>query len=181
MEAKTVDEFREALRTNLIRPMDMLMLTRERIEEVLGDAVERGQITTQGAQGIASNLVRRGRKQTNDVLRDLEKLVGRGRDELEGAGSGVRERARGARRQASGARGRAVRTASPALAQADRARRAAGVGPNFPITGYDELTAAQVQTRLGRLTPAQLRKVRDHERRNANRKTILSAIESKLK
>jgi hypothetical protein len=31
------------------------------------------------------------------------------------------------------------------------------------------------------LTPAQLPKVRDHERRNANRKTILSAIEAKLR
>ena len=39
-----------------------------------------------------------------------------------------------ARGQASGARSRAVRAASGPLAQADRARRAAGVGPNFPIT-----------------------------------------------
>jgi hypothetical protein len=62
----------------------------------------------------------------------------------------------------------------------DKARRAAGVGPNFPILEYDELNAAQVQTRLSHLTPAQLRKVRDHEKRNANRKTILNAIEKKL-
>ena len=66
------------------------------------------------------------------------------------------------------------------LAQADRARRAVGVGPSFPITGYDELTAAQIQARLGDLTPAQLRKVRDYERRHANRKSVLSAIEGKL-
>ena len=60
-------------------------------------------------------------------------------------------------------------------------RRTAGVGPSFPITGYDELTAAQVQTRLGTLTPAELRKVRDYERRSGKRKTVLQAIESKLK
>ena len=66
------------------------------------------------------------------------------------------------------------------LAQADRARRAAGVGPSFPILGYDDLTAAQVQSRLSDLTPAELRKVRDYERRNANRKTVLSSIEEKL-
>jgi hypothetical protein len=59
-------------------------------------------------------------------------------------------------------------------------RRTAGVGPNFPITGYDDLTADQVVKRLGTLTPAELRKVRDNERRNANRKTVLAAIESKL-
>ena len=88
--------------------------------------------------------------------------------------------ARDAAKQVSGARTRATRAASPALAQADRLRRAAGVGPSFPITAFDDLTAAQVQGRLTDLAPAELRKVRDYERRNANRKTVLNAIESKL-
>jgi hypothetical protein len=70
--------------------------------------------------------------------------------------------------------------ADPVLAQADRARRIAGVGPNFPVLGYDDLTAAQVQTRLDGLTPAELRKVRDYEKRNANRKSVLDAVENKL-
>ena len=35
------------------------------------------------------------------------------------------------------------------------------MGPNFPVLGYDDLTAAQVQGRLDGLTPAELRKVRD--------------------
>jgi polyhydroxyalkanoate synthesis regulator phasin len=164
VEAKTVAEFREALRKNLIRPMEMVMLSRDRIEEVLGEAVDQGRVTARDAQRITSGLVKRGQKQTSDVLKDLEQLLDRDR----------------ARKRASGARGRAVRAASPALAQADRARRVARVGPNFPITGYDDLTAAQVQTRLKDLTPAELRKVRDHERRNAKRKTILNTIESKL-
>ena len=73
-----------------------------------------------------------------------------------------------------------MKAADPVLAQADKLRRAAGVGPSFPITGYDDLTAAQIQGRLGTLTPAELRKVRDHERRTANRKTVLQSIESKL-
>jgi hypothetical protein len=63
---------------------------------------------------------------------------------------------------------------------ADRARRTVGVGPAFPILGYDELTAGQVNHRLGGLTPPQLRKVRDYERRHANRKTVLEAIEKAL-
>jgi polyhydroxyalkanoate synthesis regulator phasin len=167
VEAKTVAEFRDALRKNLIRPMDMVLLSRERIEEVLGEAVDQGRVTGRDARRIASGLLKRGQKETSDVLRDLEQLLERGRSEL---GS-----------RAAGARGRAARASSPALAKADRARRAAGVGPSFPITGYDGLTAAQVQRRLTDLTPAQLRKVRDHERRNAKRKTILSAIESKLR
>jgi len=48
------------------------------------------------------------------------------------------------------------------------------------VLGYDELNAAQISDRLGDLTPAQLRKVRDYERRNANRKSVLTAIEKAL-
>jgi polyhydroxyalkanoate synthesis regulator phasin len=162
VEAKSVAELREALRKNLIRPMDMVMISRERIEEVLGEAVDQGRVTARDAQRITSGLVKRGQRQTSDVLKDLENLLGRGRNEI------------------GGARGRAVRTASPALAQVDKVRRGAGVGPSFPITGYDDLTAAQITSRLGSLRPAELRKVRDHERRNANRKTVIGAIESKL-
>ena len=166
VEAKTVAELRDALRKNLIRPMEMVMISRERIEEVLGEAVDQGRVTARDAQRITSGLVKRGQRQTNDVLKDLEGLLDRGR-------SGVESRT-------SGARGRAVRRASPALAQVDRVRRTAGVGPSFPITGYDDLTAPQIQARLGTLTPAELRKVRDHERRSGKRKTVLQSIESKL-
>jgi polyhydroxyalkanoate synthesis regulator phasin len=145
IEAKTVAELREALRQRV-------MLTRERIEEVLADAVERGQITARDAQGLGSSLLQRGRKETNDVLKDLEQLLGRGRDEIEDATSRVSR----------------------------RAARAAGLGSSFPISGYDELNVGQVRARLAGLTPAELRKVRDYERRNASRKTVLAAIEAKL-
>jgi hypothetical protein len=184
VEAKTVAEFREALRKNLIKPMDMVLISRDRIEEVLGEAVDQGRVTARDAQRITSGLVRRGQRQTSDVLKDLEGLLERGRSGVRGGTAGARKAATGAagraRKEAAGARGRALRTASPALAQVDRVRRGAGVGPNFPITGYDELNALQIQSRLRNLTPAALRKVRDHEKRNANRKTILKAIESKL-
>jgi hypothetical protein len=158
------------------------MLTRDRIEEVVSEAVDRGRITADDAQSLATQLVRRGRKQTDDVLSDLEQLLGRG------PGAGARragtDAVRSARRQVEtatrGARSRAMRAADPAIVQADRARRVAGVGASFPITGYDDLTAAQVQSRLSGLTPAELRKVRDYERRHANRKSVLGAIEQKL-
>jgi hypothetical protein len=138
-------------------------------------------MTADDAQKLAQDLVNRGRKQTNDVLSDLEQLLGRS------SGGGVSTaRKRGtdaasrARRQVSEATAKARAVADPVLAQADRARRVAGVGPSFPITGYDDLTVAQVQTRLGDLTPAELRKVRDYEKRHANRKTVLSDIEQRL-
>jgi polyhydroxyalkanoate synthesis regulator phasin len=188
VSAKSIAEFREMLRRNLFRPLDLLILSRERIEEVLNDAVERGRVTADDAQDLAAGLIQRGRRQTNDVLKDLEQLLGRGRDEIEGRTSDARragtDAARRARQQVEGAAGRArsraTRAADPAVAQADRIRRAARVGPSFPITGYEDLTAGQVQSRLGALTPAELRKVRDYERRHGNRKSVLNAIESRL-
>ena len=127
----------------------MVLLSRDRIEEALGEAVKNGQITAKGARSIAGDLLERGRKQTNDVLKDLEQLLGRGRDEIDSRTSGARKAAGGAppgaRKQAADARGRATRAASPALAQVDRARRSAGVGPTFPITGLRRPQRGQIQ------------------------------------
>jgi polyhydroxyalkanoate synthesis regulator phasin len=153
------------------------MLTRDRIEEALNEAVERGRMTRADAQSVVTDLLQRGRQQTESVLGDLEQLLGRGRDEIE-------TRTTKARKGVTGAVGRATKAAreaaDPAIVQADRARRTAGVGPSFPILGYDDLTAAQVQGRLEGLSPAELRKVRDYERKHANRKSVLDAVESKL-
>jgi polyhydroxyalkanoate synthesis regulator phasin len=171
VEAKTVAEFRDALRKNLIKPSGMVMLTRERIEEALEKS---GKLSPKDARGIASDLLKRGRKETDDVLKDLENLLAKGRRDLG-------RRTTTARQQAKSARSRAVHAASPALAQADRVRRTAKVGSNFPISLYEQLNVAEIKSRLSDLTPAELRKVRDHERRNANRKGVLSAIESKLR
>lgn len=168
---KNVAEFRRALRANLIRPLELVMLTRDRIEESLEDAVERGRMTRDDAQELATALYSRGRQQTEDLLKDLEQLMGRSRG-TEAAGS--------ARKSVDRAADRALKAADPLLAHADRARRAVGMGPSFPIVSYDSLTAEQVQARLDALTPAELRKVRDYERRRGNRKSVIEAIEVKL-
>lgn len=154
----------------------------------MNEAVDRGRVTADDARSLAQTLVRRGRKETNDVVSDLEQLVGRGRNEVEARTGTARKRGEGAadraRKQVEDAtsrvRSRYTKTADPAIATVDRARRAAGVGPSFPVLGYDDLTAAQIQSRLTDLTPAELRKVRDYEKRNANRKSVLNTIGSKL-
>jgi polyhydroxyalkanoate synthesis regulator phasin len=156
------------------------MLTRDRIEEVVNDAVERGRVTAEDAQSIVQGLVQRGREQTDSVMGDLEGLLDRGRSEVASAPQRVGRARKQVGEAARGATKRAREQADPVLAQADRARRAAGVGPSFPILGYDDLTAAQVQARLDGLSPAELRKVRDYEKRNANRKSVLDAVQSKL-
>jgi hypothetical protein len=168
---KSVADFRKALTERLVEPLNLVMLTRDRIEETVEEAVSRGSMTRDAAQDLISGLVERGRRQTTDVLGDLEQLLGRGR------GTDVAARAR---RQVGDATARARGAGDQVLVQADRARRVARVGPSFPILNYDDLTASQIQSRLGTLTPAELRKVRDYERRNANRKSVLDAVETKL-
>jgi polyhydroxyalkanoate synthesis regulator phasin len=154
--------FAEQLAQRVINPLGLVVLTRERIQDTLDEAAERGRLTRTDANELVAELVRRGRQQTDELLADIERLLGRGRDQLESASKGL-----------SDGMDRIVRTA-------DRARRTVGVGPSFPILGYDDLTAAQVESRLNGLTPAELRKVREYERRHANRKSVLGAIERAL-
>jgi hypothetical protein len=49
-----------------------------------------------------------------------------------------------------------------------------------PIDGYEELTARQAIEHLGELSPAELRSLRDYERRHANRNSVLDEIERAL-
>jgi polyhydroxyalkanoate synthesis regulator phasin len=135
-----------------------VVLTVDRVQEAMDDAVRRGRLTRDDAEDLVQALVDAGRKQTDDLRAEIEALVGRSIDLAGGAG----------------------RKASERLArEGDRARRVARIG-SFPITRYDDLTAAQIATRLDDLSPAELRKVRDYERRHGNRKSVLAAVEKRL-
>ena len=59
-------------------------------------------------------------------------------------------------------------------------RLVTGGGDAFPIEDYDDLTAAQIVSHLSELDAVGLRRVREYERRNANRKTVLAAVEKEL-
>lgn len=185
VSGKDVADFRSVLRRSVITPLNLMMLTRDRVEEVLDDAVKRGRMTSDDAQNVIKSLVTRGRQQTDDVLANLESLLGRTRQEVEQRSDDARKLGTDAvdeaRRQVGSAASRARKSADPVIVSAERARRAAGIGPSFPISGYDDLTAAQVQERLDPLSAPELRKVRDYEKRNANRKTVLERIEVKLR
>jgi polyhydroxyalkanoate synthesis regulator phasin len=153
------ESLREQLR-HFLNPLDVMVITRERLQDALDDAVARGRMTRDDSSDLLAELMRRGRRQTEEMLADIDSL-------LDGA--------RGAAR-----RGVAAPT-DRVLREIDRARRAAGLETApFPIAGYDDLTAAQVVARLDDLEPADLRQVRSYERRNANRKTVLAAVERKL-
>jgi hypothetical protein len=62
----------------------------------------------------------------------------------------------------------------------DAARRVAGLGADLSIADYDELTAAEIIARLDEMPERDLRRVREYERANANRKTVLGAVERML-
>jgi hypothetical protein len=112
-------------------------------------------MTREDAEELTASLVGIGRRQAQDMLADVESLLGLGRS-------------------------RRKESTDALVRQVDKARRAAGLGHAFPIIGYEELTAAQVADRLRELSPAELRKVRQHERRNANRKSVLAALDRAL-
>jgi polyhydroxyalkanoate synthesis regulator phasin len=154
----------EQLANRVFKPLDLVVLTRERIQETMDEAAERGRVTRTDANALVSELVRRGRQGTDDLFRDIEQLLGRGRDQI---GSATR-------------RARRAEPVDRVVRASDRARRTVSLGSSFPISGYDDLTAGQVTSRLGGLSPAQLRKVREYERRHANRKSVLAAIEKAL-
>ncbi len=135
-----------------------MILTRDRIQETLDDAAERGRVTRSDANELVQELVRRGRQQTDGLMAEVERRVAAA--------------TRAARRVESV--DRLVRTA-------DRARRTVGVGSLFPISGYEDLTAGagEGSARAAR-SPPSCASVRDYERRHANRKSVLDAIEKAL-
>jgi len=136
----------EGLMARISRQLDVVLLTRERIQEILDDAAARGRVTRSDANALVTELFQRGRQGREDMLRELEALLGRGREGLDSATRRVRR----------------------------------GSSAAFPIEDYDELTARQVLDRLGGLSDAELRRVKEHERRHGNRKTVLDGIERAL-
>ena len=199
---KSVEAFRDALERSVT-------ISRDRIQEIVDDAVKRGRMTRADANDLVSKLVSRGRKQTEDLLKELERTLEQARKEVEGRTGAARKRVETqtakarkrvesettkarkrvesetsrARKRGGRAAGRASKralaVADEPLAQADKLRRQAKIG-SFPITAYDELTAAQVKSRLSDLTKAELRKVRTYENRNKSRKRITDEIEKQL-
>src|SRR3954451_7033919 len=116
---------------SVLNPLDVMVITRERLQDTLDDAVRRGRMTRDDATDLLAEIVRRAISAPTDrVKREVRRVTGG----LDG----------------------------------------------FPIDEYDELTAAQIISQVGDLPAEELRRVRDYERRNANRKTVLAALDAKL-
>src|SRR5215212_5766809 len=100
-------------------PREVVVLTRDRVQEAVDDAVERGRMTRDDATALVAALFERGRSQTDDLIAQIEGIV--------------------------------TGTPTKIVREVERARRAAGLGSGFPISGYDDLTAAEIGARLGEL------------------------------
>ena len=167
---KSVEAFRDALEHSVT-------LSRDRLQDVVDDAVKRGRMTRDDANELVSSLLTRSRRYTDELVKQLERLLDQAQREIESRTGPARRRATAEARRAA----RAARDAADApLAQADRLRRRSGVTAGGPITAYDQLTASQIKARLGDLGPAELRQVRARERRGKARKGILSDIDRRL-
>jgi polyhydroxyalkanoate synthesis regulator phasin len=162
---QSVQAFRDALEKSIT-------ISRERLEEVVDDAVRRGRMTRGDAEEMVGRLVTRGRDQAEDLMSQLERILSEVREAPGRAKQDIGGRAEVARK-------RAVAAVDKPLAGADRVRRAARV-PGFPITAYDQLSIRQIDRRLQELSRQQLRRVRDYERRNKARKGLLRALDRKL-
>ena len=149
-----------------------MLLTAERLQETLDDAVSRGRLTSPDADDLLQRLVNLGRSQADEIRAELELVRTEIEALLEQNPSDVLNASLRASTQL---------TPDRVVRELDRVRRVVGIGPAFPILAYDDLSAAQIIERLEDLNSAQLRKVRDRERRTAKRKTVLDAIERELR
>ena len=187
---QSVQAFRDALEKSVT-------ISRDRLQEVVDDAVRRGRMTRGDAEELVSRLVTRGREQAEDILGQLEGLLsqvfeaggaegeprrtvsraaGRARRELDDAAERARQEV-GSRAEA--ARRKALAAADQPLAAADRVKRRARV-PGMPISAYDQLSIRQIDRRLAELTREELRKVRSYEERHKARKGVLRALDRRL-
>ena len=51
----------------------------------------------------------------------------------------------------------------------------------FPIAGYDEMNVREIGARLEGLSAAEIRTVREYEKRNKNRETLIEQFDRKLR
>jgi polyhydroxyalkanoate synthesis regulator phasin len=90
---KSVAQFRESLEQSVT-------ISRDRIQDVVDDAVKRGRITRGDAEKLLGELVKKGRKQTDALLGELERLVRQARREVGGRAEAGRKQATIAARRA---------------------------------------------------------------------------------
>ncbi len=144
---------------------------------------------------LAKSVLRDEQKMLDRLLRELPRLTDAvARAEFDGEGSydvgetgaadAAREVSRTAKRSARRGAGQAKRTARqarkvPGVARAEGAAKGAvASASDLAIPNYDSLSADEVQDKLPDLSQVDLAKVNAYERKNQNRSTVTSRIDS---
>src|SRR3982751_3820729 len=60
----------------LLNPVDAVLLTRDRLQEIVDDAVRRGRMTRSDATDLMTEIFARGRRTTEDLLTEVDGLLG---------------------------------------------------------------------------------------------------------
>jgi hypothetical protein len=120
-------------------------------------------ITRRNLEDVLEDAVRRGRMTRGDAQEMIQTLVSRGARVTDDLLADIE---------------RMINRSTESGAIGEEGEPGAGT---LPIGDYDDLSAPQVQERLDGLSHVQLRRLRDYEQRNANRKTVLERIDRKLR
>ncbi len=144
---------------------------------------------------LAKSIIKDEQRMLDLLLREIPRLTdamaraqfdGEGSYELTetGAADAVREAGETAKRSARQGAGQAKRTARqarkvPGVARAEgTVKGAVASESDLPIPGFDSLSANEVQDKLTELSQIDLAKVNAYERKNQNRSTVTSRIDS---
>jgi UDP-glucose 4-epimerase len=155
----------------------------ERIEAAEEQAEAAGH-RAEAAERTAEKAIQRAKKAEQRAAEAALKATERAKKAERRAGAAAEEAAQRAAaevaKRAGEQRAEAERAGADRRAEAERAaadaRRAAG----SPVEHYDDLAAEEVIALLASLERDDLQMLRDHERKNANRTRVLSAIDSVL-
>jgi len=169
----------------------------EALEIATYTAIERlaSSVGDKATQALADSIRADEQKMLDRVLREIPTLTNavvrseiRGNPSYDVGKTGAADAARsasdsvkGAARDATSSTKRTARKARkvPGVAQAEgRVKGALASEGDLAITGYGTLTAAEIAEKLPHLSQVDLAKVDSYERKNENRKTILSRITS---
>ena len=111
----------------------------------------------------------------------LDDAFSRYRSGTEMAARSAREGTRTLTETTTGLVGTAAGAAGATAGAAAGAAREASDAATFPIPGYDSMSVEEIEGRLGPLTDDQVGRLRDHERKNQNRKTLIERYDQKLR
>jgi hypothetical protein len=151
-------------------------LAQEFSELVANNLKEQAEVGRSSAQRLSEQADRQ--QEAGRAL--AQESVGAYMDFLDAAFSQYRAGAMASGQTAAGVMGAVTDATARTLGStAEGAQRTAETA-NFPIAGYDEMNVEEISDRADALTEEQVRRLRDYEGANQNRKTLMERFDSRL-